>query len=266
MNEGEEEELRRSESRLVFSGLLSVVCIASSSVVRADVVWRVADEGPRAPEAVQILDDETRTLAFGPSGDWELRGATWHPVPLRTTEVVGSRRALFFANGRFGATTSSTTTCQVQLFILNGDTWTRLFTEMSCHPIVRSEDRLYLVAEDFGRCGCESDSAIGAKARRLRSVSFADGSVREEAPLPVCSGTLFVLSGKLHLIERPPICGGPGAGGATTLASEAPRPYYRLDEAGWTPLPPWDLPVSAFFESTPKNVSSNGTGLWAPPK
>lgn len=236
------------------AGLLALLTTLPAASGRADVAWRIADEGPRTPEAVEILGDETRTLAFGPSGDWELRGATWHPVPLRTTEVVGSRRALFFANGRFGAVAQSSSDCQVQLFILNGDTWTRLFTEMSCHPIVRSEDRLYLVAEDFGRCGCESDSAIGAKARRLRSVSFADGSVREEAPLPVCSGTLFVLSGKLHLIERPPICGGPGAGGATTLASEAPRPYYRLDEAGWTPLPPWDLPVSAFFESTPNSL------------
>ncbi len=254
MNEGEEEELRRSESRLVFSGLLSVVCIASSSVVRADVVWRVADEGPRAPEAVQILGDETRTLAFGLSGDWELRGTTWHPVPLRTTEVVGSKRTLFFANGRFGATTSSTTTCQVQLFILNGDTWTRLWNDASCHPVVRSEERLYVVAEGFRSCDCASDPAIGPEARRLRSVSLADGSVREETPLPACSGTLFALSGKLHLIGTPPVCGGPSASDVAAFASTPPYPFYRLDETGWTQLPPWDLPVWTFFESTPNSL------------
>jgi len=248
------------------SGLfaLSIPFVAASG--RADVVWRVADEGPRAPEAVQILGDETRTLAFGPSGDWELRGTTWHAAPLRTTEVVGSERTLFFARGRFGATTRSSSNCQVQLFLLNGDTWTRLWTGKSCHPVVRSEERLYVVAEDFNGCGCASDSAIGAKARSLRSVSLADGSVREETPLPACSGTLFTLSGKLHLIETPPICGGPGAGGATTLASTPPHPFYRLDETGWTQLPAWDLPVSAFFESTPNSlwvIYGLGSAAWA---
>ncbi|MHB8799978.1 MAG: hypothetical protein ACYDBY_16080, partial [Thermoanaerobaculia bacterium] len=218
-------------SRLAaLSGLLALSTLLVTASGRADVVWKVADEGPRAPEAVQILGDETRTLAFGLSGDWELRGTTWHPVPLRTTEVVGSKRTLFFANGRFGATTSSSTTCQVQLFLLNGDTWTRLFTKKSCHPVVRSEKRLYVVAEAFRTCGCASDPSIGPEARRLRSVSLADGSVREEAPLPACSGTLFALSGKLHLIGTPPICGGPSSDDVAALASTPPFDFYRLDE------------------------------------
>lgn len=234
--------------------LLALLATLAAAPARADVVWKVADEGPRAPEAVQILGDEARTLAFGPSGDWELRGTTWHPVPLRTTEVVGSSRTLFFANGRFGATATSSSSCQLQLFILHGDTWTRLWSETSCHPVVRSEERLYVVAEAFRSCGCASDPSIGPEARRLRSVSLVDGSVREETPLPVCSGTLFVLSGRLHLIERPPACGGPGAGGVTALASEPPYPIYRLDETGWTQLPQWDLPVSAYFESTPNSL------------
>lgn len=237
-----------------FTGLLALAANLVAPSGRAEVVWKVADEGPRAPEAVQILGDETRTLAFGPSGDWELRGTTWHPVPLRTTEVVGSERTLFFANGRFGATTSSSTTCQVQLFILNGDTWTRLWSETVCHPVVRSEARLYVLAEAFMSCGCASDPAIGPAARRLRSVSLADGSIREEAPLPACSGTLFTLSGKLHLIETPPVCGGPGARDVAALASAPPYSFYRLDATGWTQLPQWDLPVWTFFESTPNSL------------
>jgi hypothetical protein len=236
------------------SGLLAISTLLVAASGRADVAWRVADEGPRAPEAVQILGDETRTLAFGPSGDWELRGTTWHPVPLRTTEIVGSKRTLFFANGRFGATTSRSSDCQVQLFILSGDTWTRLWSETSCHPVVRSEERLYVVAEAFRTCGCASDPSLGPEARRLRSVSLADGSVREEAPLPACSGTLFALSGKLHLIGTPPICGGPSSDDVAALVSTPPYPFYRLDEAGWTQLPPWDLPVWTFFESTPNSL------------
>jgi len=58
------------------SGLLALSTLLGTASGRADVVWKVADEGPRAPEAVQILGDETRTLAFGLSGDWELRGTT----------------------------------------------------------------------------------------------------------------------------------------------------------------------------------------------
>ena len=231
-----------------------VTLLSSRPSGRADVVWKVADEGPRAPEAVQILGDETRTLAFGPSGDWELRGTTWHPVPLRTTEVVGSKRTLFFANGRFGATTESGSNCLVQLFILNGDTWSRLWSERSCHPVVRSEERLYVVAEDFNSCGCASDLAIGPDARSLRSVSLTDGSVREETPLPACSGTLFVLSGKLHLIGTPPICGGPGSRGVAPLASAPPYPFDRLDETGWTAAASVDLPAWTFFESTPNSL------------
>lgn len=235
-------------------GLLSLATVLIATPGRADVVWKVADEGPRAPEAVQILGDETRTLAFGLSGDWELRGATWHPVPLRTTEVVGSKRTLFFANGRFGATTESYTTCQFQLFILNGDTWTRLWTEKSCHPVVRSEERLYVPAETFNGCDCASGAGAPPEARRLRSVSLADGSVREETPLPACSGTLFALSGKLHLIETPPVCGGPSARDVHAFDSGPPYPFYRLDEAGWTLLPQWNLPVWTFFESTPNSL------------
>ena len=244
-----------SRSRFAaLSGLLAFFTLLVATPGRADVVWKFADEGPRAPEAVQILGDESRTLAFGPAGDWELRGTTWRPVPLRTTEVVGNKRTLFFANGRFGATTESSSTCLVQLFVLKGDTWTRLWSETACHPVIRSEDRLFVLAEAFKSCGCASDPAIGPEARRLRSVSLADGSVREETPLPACSGTLFALSGRLHLIETPPVCGGPGARDLVALASAPPYPFYRLDETGWTQLPQWDLPGWTFFESTPNSL------------
>ena len=131
------------------AGFLALSTLLVAITGRADVVWKVVDEGPRASEAVQILGDETRTLAFGPSGDWELRGTTWHPVPLHTTEIVGNKRTLFFANGRFGATTESSSTCLVQLFVLKGDTWTRLWSETTCPPVIRSEERLFVLAEAF---------------------------------------------------------------------------------------------------------------------
>ena len=235
-------------------GLLALATLLAATPGRADVVWGIADEGPRAPEAVQILGDERRTLAFGPSGDWELRGTTWHPVPLRTTEVVGSVRKLFFANGRFGATTQSYETCLPQLFVLRGDTWTRIWADKSCQPIVRSEERLYVVADTFNGCDGASGAGTAPEARRLRSVSLADGSIREEIPLPASTGTLFVLAGKLHLIGTPPLCGTADARDAHALVAGPPYPFYRLDEAGWTQLPPWNLPEWTFFESTPNSL------------
>ena len=244
---------RRSRAA-AFAGFLALTGLLGERPGRADVVWKVADEGPRAPEAVQVLGDETRTLALGPSGDWELRGTTWHPVPLRTTEVVGSMRTLFFANGRFGATTQSYETCLLQLFVLRGDTWTRVWADRSCQPIVRSEERLYVVPETFNGCDCASGAGTAPESRRLRSVSLTDGSIREESPLPACSGTLFVLSGKLHLIETPPMCGGANARDVRGLDAGPPYVFYRLDDAGWAQLPPWNLPVWTFFESTPNSL------------
>jgi hypothetical protein len=72
--------------------------------------------------------------------------------------------------------------------------------------------------------------------------------------LPACTGTLFALSGKLHLIETPPLCGGPSARGVHAFGSGPPYQFYRLDETGWTQLPQWDLPVWTFFESTPNSL------------
>jgi len=128
MSDAKREAAKRRGSVPALPGLLCAVCLVGATASSADVVWEVADEGPRAPEAVEILGDDARTLAFGAAGDWELRGTTWHPVPLLTTDVVGRERTLFFANGRFGATTFSIETCLMQLFVLRDDTWTRLWT------------------------------------------------------------------------------------------------------------------------------------------
>lgn len=95
--------------------LLVLGLLLAAPLGLCDVVWKVADEGPRAPDEVEVLDDESRTLAFGPEGDWELRGTEWRPVALRTTEVVGAKRTLFFAQGLFGALTQDGSACLVQL-------------------------------------------------------------------------------------------------------------------------------------------------------
>ena len=222
--------------------------------VPADVVWKVADVGPRVPDEVEVLGDESRTIAFGPEGDWELHGLEWKPVPLRTTEFVGRERTLFFANGRFGALTQSWETCLVQLFALRGDTWTRVWSGTTCWTPVRSEERLYVsLVDPFVGCDCETGPGAAQESRRFLSVSLVDGAVREEAPLPWCAGTLFVLSGKVHLIATPPGCGGPSARKVTPLSSGTTYAFYRLDEGGWTRLPDWNLPPEPLF-STPNSL------------
>jgi hypothetical protein len=234
--------------------LLALGLLFAARSVAADLVWRVADEGPRAPDEVEILGDESRTIAFGPEGDWELRGTEWRPVPLRTTEIVGRKRTLFFAQGRFGALAQDSSTCLVQLFTLRGDTWTRVWSDTACWTLVRSEERLYVPLWDpFVGCSCETGPGAAPESRRFRSVSLVDGTVREEAPLPWCVGTLFVLSGKVHLIATPPVCGGPSTREVQALASGPPYAFYRLDEGSWTRLPDWTLPPWTLL-STPNSL------------
>ena len=235
------------------SALLALGFLLAAPCAVADIVWKVADEGPRAPDEVEVLGDESRTIAFGPEGDWELHGMEWRAIPLRTTEIVGAKRTLFFANGRFGALTQSWETCLAQLFVLRGDVWTRIWSEKSCQTLVRSEERLYVLPERFGECHCADDAEAAPEFRRYQSVSLVDGTVREEAPLPACSGKPFVLSGKVHLIETSPVCGGTDARDARSLDTGPPYPFYRLDEGGWTRLADWTLPPWVLL-STPNSL------------
>ena len=66
-------------------------------------------------------------------------------------------------------------------------------------------------------------------------LTFADGSIREEPPLPARNGTFFVLFGKLHLLEAGgPGCAGPSSGAAELAAkAETPIPFHRLDGDRW---------------------------------
>ena len=245
----------RSSKAAPCHALVALGLLLFAPCVSGDVVWKVADEGPRAPDQVEVLGDESRTLAFGPEGDWELRGTEWRAVPLRTKDLVGKDRTLFFANGRFGALTQSFSTCLVQLFVLRGDSWTRVWSEKTCQTLVRSEERLYVPGwSSFAGCDCSTGAGADPESRRFRSISLVDGTGREEAPLPWCSGTLFVLSGKVHLIATPPACGGPSARKDTPLDPGPPYPFYRLDEAGWTRLPDWSLP--------PWTLLSTRNSLW----
>ena len=60
----------KARHSLVILGLL----LAAPSGV-ADIVWKIADEGPRAPGSVGIVGDDARVLASGTAGTWELDGA-----------------------------------------------------------------------------------------------------------------------------------------------------------------------------------------------
>ncbi|MBK6407381.1 MAG: hypothetical protein IPF66_21590 [Holophagales bacterium] len=62
---------------------------------------------------------------------------------------------------------------------------------------------------------------------------------------------LFVLAGKLHLIETPAGCG--GAKERRGLGTDPPYPFYRLDGGAWTPLPAWTLPTYGLL-STPESL------------
>src|SRR5512140_487030 len=91
--------MKSSGPLLVFLALLHM------GPARADVVWKVGDEGPRAPDVRLILGDDTRTLAFCAEGDYELAGTAWRPVTLNTGSTVGTDASFLFAGGRFVATT-----------------------------------------------------------------------------------------------------------------------------------------------------------------
>jgi hypothetical protein len=230
---------------MVRRSLVVVAFLASmaGAFARADVNWKVADEGPRAPDVGLILGDDSRTLAFSGKNTFEFDSANWRLVTLNSD--AGDRPGeSFFAGGRFVAT--SVQNGQLNFYVLRGNDWVRIAAIPSTYPPwLHTDDRIYLPGPSFNWCGPSQPCPPNeADARNVLSVSLLDGSIREEPPLPACYGKLFTLSGHLYLIQEPPACGGPSSRAAgRTANSSSGWPFFRLDGDHWTSLPPWDLPT-----------------------
>lgn len=234
----------------------------------ADLVWKVADEGPRAPGSVGIVGDATRVLASGSGGTWELDGTVWRRISLDASASPDvSLAPSFVAGGRFVALKFRSG--GIQVYVLRENVWVRLGEVPDAgYDHVHSDDRLYVSTVRFNDCTPDPAGAHDAEGRRLRSISFADGSIREEPPLPARNGTFFVLFGKLHLLEAGGAsggCAGPSSGFAgLAAAAQAPIPFHRLDGDHWTTLEPWPA-LGWGFRSTPNSLwgfySGNPTGV-----
>lgn len=234
----------------------------------ADLVWKVADEGPRAPGSVGIVGDDARVLASGSGGTWELDGTVWRRISLdASASPDGSLAPSFVAGGRFVAL--ELRSGGIEVYVLRENAWVRLGEVPDAgYDRVHSDDRLYVSTVRFNDCQPDPAGVHDAEGRRLRSISFADGSIREEPPLPARNGTFFVLFGKLHLLEWGGAiggCGGPSSGAASLAArAEAPIPFHRLDGDHWTTLEPWPA-LGWGFRSTPNSLwgfySESPTGV-----
>ncbi len=257
--------------RLILLGLFAVALCRPAV---ADIAWKIADEGPRAPEVGLILGDDSRTLAFTGASvfehginqprkfaavdAFEFDGANWRPVALDTAETVKAPFLVFFAGGVFAATSLQGN--QLFFYVLRGNSWSQVASlpwaiqgsdwpwptpyGTEGGPLVGANGRVYVPPPTFNLV-CSGQGACptgGTDPRRLVSVSLLDGTVREEAPFPACYGKLFALSGQLYLIQDVPICGGPSsrAAGPTPNVNSS-LPFFRLDGDHWTSLPSWNL-------------------------
>ena len=234
-----------------------------------DVDWKAADEGPRTAVVTQILGDDTRTIAFTAEGEAEFDGAAWRPVSLNTAALPLTQRALSFRGGRFVAT--ATEDGKFVIFALRGTSWVRIASipwtapwpaPWGYGPGTFGTDRYYVPANGFNTLLCDPAAVCspGSSARRLVSISLDDGSYREEARLPSCSGTLFSVSGRLYLIESPTICGGPSRPAGAQPAEEQSYPFYRLDGDAWTPLEPWS-PGASPPGTSPRRRARSGRSV-----
>ena len=235
--------------------LLGALAAVLGRPVAADVTWKVADEGPRAPDVGLILGDDTRTLAFSGLDAFEFDGASWHPVELNTAAVVGSAASIFFSGGRFVAT--AVQNGQLLIFVLKGNDWTQIASgPWTNQPFIKANDRIFVPAESFNNIcvtpqTCPTDRG---DSHGLISISLVDGSVRQEPPMPSCYGKLFTVTGQLYLIQESPLCGGPSSKeGAGRASASSGLPFFRLDGDHWTSLPAWDLPTYSLL-STPNSL------------
>jgi hypothetical protein len=221
----------------------------------AGVFWKtVPVEGPSAPNVGLILGDESRTLAFDGSGTWEFDGFGWHRVRLYTsagaeaTQLPGSP---FFRAGRFFALDRADA-AHSRLLNLEGDTWKTLFQGGPIDAFDFGATRLYFANGGFNvACRSTVCSDPYSEGIRVFSVGLGDGSLREEARLPACSGELHAAGDVLYFRALPAGCAGPSARKPESRVSQnygaASIPLYRLDGDHWTLLAPLDEAYYALF-------------------
>jgi hypothetical protein len=236
-------------------GLISL--LLSSGSLLADVVWKASDEGPRTPVITEIVGDDTRTIAVTVGSAAEFDGKIWHPVSLNTDAVLPASRQMFAASGQIAAVSTQDNT--LRLFFLRGTEWSLAATLPFGYQsggfgrpslfVPRGDDRIYVPDLAFNSCSVAGDCPAADSARHLRSISLADGSIREEPDLPACWGLLFTVSNRLYLIQySQPACGGPSTRtGAKAKTMIAGLPFFRLDGDRWTALDPWTQPIPFAF-------------------
>ena len=175
-------------------------------------------------------------LAFGGSGVYEFEGFGWHRIRLyddsgaETTRPVGQP---FFRAGRF-LVLDRTDPSRNRLLRLEGDTW-KSFVELGAiDAFAMGATRLYFVRGGFDVfCRSAVCNDPYAEGIRMFSVALGDGSIREEAKLPACTGDLFAAGDVLYLKARWAGCGGPSARTRLSTVSaygDGSIPLY----SGWT--------------------------------
>jgi hypothetical protein len=233
--------------RRIAIGLALAWSISLPHLGSAGVFWKtVPIEGPNAPNVGLVLGNESRTLAFDGSGAWEFDGISWHRIRLfdasgtETTRLPGQP---FFRAGRFFAL-NRTDLSRIRLLRLEGDTWKTLFESGPIDALAIGATKLYFANGGFDTfCRSTICSDPYSEGIRMFSVALGDGSLREEAKLPACTGELDAAGDVLYLRAVPASCSGPSA--RTPLSrvlgyGDASIPLYRLDGGNWTLLPRLD--------------------------
>ncbi len=239
-------------SRLVRAVFLASLLHSWVSLT-ADLLWKVADEGPRTPVDTEIVGDDTRTIAVAVGGAAEFDGTRWLPVTLNTDTVLPQEREMYAVGGRIGAYSIAGGTLRV--YLLQGNAWSlaasvpfsyQPFGWNSPRIVPRGADRIYVPDPAFSNCQGPNGCLPEASARRLRSISLVDGSIREEPSLPLCGGLLFGVADRLFVIEVEPCCGAcPSGARSSSAALGSGAAFHRLDGDRWTEQEPWtrSLPV-----------------------
>ena len=219
--------------------------VSFSHLGSAGVFWKtVPVEGPRAPNVGLVLGNESRTLAFDGSGAYEFDGFGWHRIRLYTasgTETTRLPGQPFFRAGRFFAL-DRTDPSHTRLLRLEGDTWRGLADLGAIDAFAIGATRLYFVKGGFDPF-CPSTACPIPSGIKVFSVGLGDGSIREEAMSPSCTGELNAAGDVLYLRALPAFCGGPSARKRLSRVGgygDASIPLYRLDGDRWTLLPRLD--------------------------
>jgi len=235
-------------------GLVLAWFVSLSHPGSAAVFWKtVPAEGPPSQNVGLVLGNDSRTLAFAGSGVYEFDGFSWHRIHLftdsgtETTRPAGqpfSRAGSFFVLDR-------TDPSRTRLLRLEGDTWKKLFESGPIDTFAIGATRLYFANGGFDAfCRstvCTDPSTVGIK---MFSVALGDGSIREEAKSPACTGELDAAGDVLYLRARSAGCAGPSARTQLSKVSDygdASIPLYRLDGDHWTQLPRLEEPFYGLF-------------------